>query len=200
MKEQVNAQKQLNEQQHRQQLEEQSQRIAASMAAEKQKETVQNPEFLKQLQDPDADTDLWDWVEDEIGPPLSGAHILGNRSDHYEEQQELLNRNLVERLITERTPGRLLREKPHLLALAQGIQGTSEYPEPTEHPEFRAPLTSRKKRVIRQVAEIITQRQTLSIEGEGLTAASTATVENRTVTNEEQDATGATSRLKGVFK
>jgi len=200
MNDQINAQKQLNEQTHKQKLEEQSQRMAASMAAEKQQETIQNPEFLKQLQDPDANTDLWDWVEDEIGPPLSGAHILGNRDDHYEEQQELLNRNLVERLIAERTPGRLLRENPRMLALAQGIQGTPQYPDPTNNPRYRAPLTSRKKRVLRQAAEIITQRQSLSIDAEGLNAASTATVENRTVTNEEQEASGATSKLKGVFK
>lgn len=187
-------------QQHEYRKGEIGQRAATQIAAEEAQHRVKNPEFLKQLQDPDVDSDLWNWVEDELGPPLSGAHILGNRSEHFEEQQSLLNRNKAQRMVAERSPGRLLREHPRLLALAQGIRGTKQHPDPTKHPEFRDPLTPRKERVIRDAAEVMTNRQTLSIDGAGLDATANATVENRTVTNEERDEGGLKSRAKEVFR
>jgi len=187
------------EQQHRNALEQSSHSAAVRAAAEKEQKYLQNPEFLGQLQDPDADSDVFDWVEDELGPELSGAHILGQRGDHYEEQQELLNRNVVNRLSAERNPGRLLKNNPMMLAQAQGAEATEQYPDPTEHPKYREPLTSRKKRVTKSAAEIITNRQTLSIGGRGVDAVSTATVENRTVTDEREEKTKATDRIKGVF-
>lgn len=177
----------------------QSHQVAAQMAAE-DKRHLKNPEFLKQLQDPDVDTDLWDWIEDEMGPTLSGAHILGNRSEHYEEQQELLNRNKVERTIAEREPGRLLKENPLLNALAQGIRGTKEWPDPTQNPAYREPLTSRKQRVIRDTGEVMTNRETLSIDARGLDAVATATVENRTVSNEEKQKQGIRGKVGEVFR
>jgi len=186
--------------QHEMNLEQSSHSAAVQAQLENEQRRVENPEFLKQLQDPDVDSELWDWVEAEIGPPLSGAHILGVRDESYEEQQELLNRNKVRRLEAERTPGRLLRENPRMLAQAQGITGTKQYPDPTTHPQFRDPLTSRKKRVIRDAAEIMTQRQSLSIGGRGIDAVSTATVENRTVTNEEQEASGIRGKASEVFR
>lgn len=188
------------DQQQQNSIEQQSHATAVKAAAQKEEKHLHNPEFLGQLQDPDADTELWDWVEDELGPLLSGAHILGQRGDHYEEQQELLNRNVVQRLVAERTPGRLLKENPRMLAQAQGFSGGRENPDPTQHKEFREPLTSRKKRVLRDTAEIITNRQSLSIGGRGVDAVSTATVENRTVTNEREESSATTERLKGVFK
>lgn len=190
----------LMEDQHRHRIEENSQRAAVQATIEDEQRRVKNPEFLKQLQDPDADTEVWDWVESEFGPLFSGAHILGQRSESYEEQQELLNRNVVKRMEAEGTPGRLLRENPRMLAQAQGLTGTEEYPDPTENPEFREPLSSRDKRAIRNAAEILTTRQTLSIGGRGVDAVSTATVENRTVTNEETEARGIKGRAKKVFE
>ena len=190
----------LQDQQHRLRIEEAQHKAATQMAAKEEKELLKNPEFLKQLQNPDVDTDLWDWVKDELGPTLSGAHILGNRDDHFEEQQELLNMNKVERLVAERSPGRLLRENPRMLAQAQGITGTEEYPDPTDNPKFREPLTPREERVLRDAAEVMTTRQTLSIDGRGVDAVSTATVENRTVSNEERSAGGITERAKGVLR
>jgi hypothetical protein len=177
-----------------------SNRAAMSAIAQEEMEYYKNPEFLKQLQDPDVDTELWDWVEDEWGPAFSGAHILGQREESYEEQQSLLNRNAAERMIAERTPGRLLRENPRMLAISQGITGTDEHPDPTNHPAFREPLTTRKERVVRSSAEVMTNRQTLSIGGRGIDAVSSATVENRTVTKNEEEAKGATGRVKEVFR
>lgn len=194
------SQRQAQQTQHEMRMEQDSHRAAAQIAAEKEAQKVQNPDFLEGLQDPDVDTDLWNWVEDELGPTLSGAHILGHRSEHFEDQQSLLNRNKVERYVAERSPGRLLRENPAMLALAQGIRGSPDHPDPTQNPRFRDPLTPRKERVIRDAAEVMTTRQTLSIGGRGVDAVSTATVENRTVTNEKAEESGVTGRVKKVFR
>lgn len=193
-------QKEALTEQHNLQIEQDSHRAAVKGVAQEQQKFHKNPEFLKQLQDPDVDSELWDWLEDEIGPPLSGSHILGQRDESYEEQQSLLNRNKVQRMVAERTPGRLLKENPRMLAQAQGVSASEQHPDPTQHPEFREPLTSRKERVLRDAAEVITTRQTMSIGGRGVDAVSTATVENRTVTNEQKEASGVTSRAKEVFK
>lgn len=187
-------------QQHEYRVEENSAHAATQMAATQASHYIQNPEFLKQLQDPDVDTDLYDWLEDELAALLSGAHILGQRGEHYEDERSLLNRNVVERLIAERTPGRLLAENPRMYALAQGIQGTAQYPDPTTNPKYREPLTSRKRRVIRDVAEVLTTRQSLSIGGAGVDAVATATIENRSLSNEEAEATGALAKAKGVLR
>lgn len=175
-------------------------KAATQVAAKNEEQYLKNPEFLKQLQDPDVDTDLFDWVQDEFGPVFSGAHILGNRSEHYEHQQELLNRNKVERMVAERSPGRLLRDNPKMNALAQGIQGTPQYPDPTQNPAYRGPLTSRKERVIRDAGEVMTNRETLSIDARGLDAVATATVENRTVSNEEKKTGGIRGKVSEVFR
>lgn len=177
-----------------------NQQAATQVAAQNEEQYLKNPEFLKQLQDADVDTDLFDWLEDEFGPVFSGAHILGNRSEHYEHQQELLNRNKVERMVAERDPGRLLRENPKMNALAQGIQGTHTHPDPTQNPAYRGPLTSRKQRVIRDAGEVMTNRETLSIDARGLDAVATATVENRTVSNEETKKGSIRGKVSEVFR
>lgn len=187
------------DEQHRRQIEQTSHQAAVSAAAEQQRKQVQNPEFLSQMQEPDVDTDVYDSLEAELGPVLSGSHILGQREESYEEQQSLLNRNVVQRVIAEANPGRLMKENPKMLAQAQGVDATKQNPDPTTRGEFRPPMSSAEKRGIRQAAEVITTRQTLSIGGRGVDAVSSATVENRTVTNESEEASGAASRLSGVF-
>jgi hypothetical protein len=61
-------------------------------------------------------------------------------------------------------------------------------------------MRSRKKRVVRDAAEVATNRQSLSIDGRGLDAVSNVTVENRSVSQEEQSSDGVASRAKEVFR
>lgn len=187
-------------QQHEMQKDRQGQQAAMQMATN-DRHRIKNPEFLKQLQDIDLDGDLYGWIEDELGPLTSGAFILGNRSASYEDQQMFLNWNKGERIIAEQSPGRLVRQNPYLNAIMQGIKGTPQYPDPTQNPEYREPLAkSRERRVIRDAMEPITNFQTLSIDNKGLDAAANATVENRTVSNEEQEKAGVGGRIKKVFE
>jgi len=185
--------------QHELGIEQQANQAATQMAAEKQQELVKNPKFLAELQEADIDSDVFDWIEAESGPLTSGAHIIGNRGDHFEEQQLWLNRNKVERMITERSPGRLLRENPEMNALAQGVRHWRVGEGPESDKRYRAPISSRKKRVLRDAEEVITTRQSLSIEGRGLDAVANATVENRSVQSEEAES-NIKSRASKVFE
>lgn len=194
-------QEQIIDKQHENKQAQQGSRVGLQMAAESQRERVENPDFLGKLQEADVDTAAYDWIEEEVGPLLSGSHILGNRGEHYETVAEMLDRNKVERMIAEANPGRLLRENPRMLALAQGIRGSADHPDPTDNPAFREPLSSREKRVLRDAQEVATNRKTMSIDHEGLDAVSNVTVENKTVSNEEaEEAGGVVGKIKGVYK
>jgi hypothetical protein len=176
--------------------------MAAAMqtATEHQQETLFNPNFFDELRDSDVDGDLYDWLEAELGPVFSGAHIVGYRDEHYPQQRDLLNRNAAERIIAERSPGRHLRQHPKLNALAQGLAGTSEYPNPTDNPAYRAPLTQAKKRVIRAAMEVATTQQSLATQGYGLDSVTTATAEHRTVNRDSESGRGMVGRATEVFR
>lgn len=195
----MNEQKEYAQFNHDLGIEQQEHQAATQMAAEQAQELVKNPKFLAELQEADLDSDVFDWVEDELGPLVSGAHIIGNRSEHYEEQQMWLNRNKVERMICERSPGRLLRENREMHALAQGVRHWKVGEGPESDQAYRAPITSRKKRVVRDSEEVITSRQSLSIDGRGLDAVANATVENRSVQSEQQQS-DMKSRASKVFE
>lgn len=190
------------EKQHELRKEQTSHQAATQTAMQQEQETYKNPDFLSKLQDPDIDTEAFDFLESELGPLTSGAHIIGNRGPHYEEYSEMLDRNRIERVIAERNPGRLMRENPRMLALSQGVRGWKKGVDKSEWEDmgYRPPLTPRMKRAIRSAADVITNRHSLAIEGRGLDAVSTVTVENKKVNTEQEEASGAVSKVKGVFK
>jgi len=76
------------------------------------------------------------------------------------------------RLIAEGTPGRLLKDRPKLNAIAQGVSSPNDS-------QFREPLTPREKRAINGGAEIAADLMALSKNRAGLDATTTATTENR---------------------
>jgi len=200
MSDDIQEQKQLAEQQTELGKEQTAHSTGMQIAAESHREKVENPDFLGKLQEPDIDTDLFDWLHDEIGPVASGAHILGNRAEYYEEYATLKNQNKAERLVAEREPGRLLKQNPAMLAQSQGVTGWAQGEGPASQPDYRAPLTSKKKRALRDAMEVLTNRQTMSIDARGLDAVSTVTVENKRVDSESQEASGAVSKAKEFFK
>lgn len=197
---QTNDQKQINEQQAELSQRQAEHRAGIQMAAQQQEKTLQNPQFLQQLQEPDLNTELFDWLEDEIGILASGSNIKGVRGDHYADQQSLLVKNAIERVLAEGTPGRLLAENPRMHAQAQGIEADRRHPDPTMHPHYDDPITSKERRALRQAKEAIVNHQSLSIEGRGIDAVANATVESRNIKQDETEATGITSRIQGVFR
>jgi len=197
---QIDDRKHLTEHQTEQSKEQAEHQAAVQMAAEQSRRTVKNPEFLSQLQEADLDTDLHDTLEDEIGVLASGSNIKGVRGETYAEEQDLLVKNAIERVIAEGSPGRLLRENPRMHAIAQGLTGTRQYPDPTDRPGYTEPVDSSDRRALRHAKDAIVNHQSLSIEGRGIDAVANATVERRSVDQSETEASGMTGRLKGVFR
>jgi len=186
--------------QHAQQMEQTANQVATDMAAQEAQHTVKNPRFLEELKEADIDSPVFDWVEAELGAMVSGGQIVGQRGEHFEEQQEYLVPNELERVIAERSPGRLLRENPELNALSQGIRGWEMGTGPETDPEYRAPISSRKRSALRRGKTAIVSRQNLATGGRGLDAVANATVENRKVSNKERKEGAVTSRAKEVFR
>lgn len=153
-----------------------------------------NPSFLERIQDPDVDSEIHDWLVAEFPALFSGAHIVGQRQDHYEEQQEFLNRAKAERFITENDPGSLLQRHP---SVAMSMDG--ETPE-SHHDAHAHALTTDERAVVRNGMEVATTRQSLAVGARGLRSVTTATSETRTVRQEtDDDDSGLIGSATGVF-
>lgn len=153
-----------------------------------------NPSFLERIQEADVDSEIHDWLQVEFPALFSGAHIVGQRADHYEQQQEFLNRAKAERFVTENNPGSLLQRHPDVAASMTG-----------ETPDDRAEchahaLSTDERRVTRNAMEVATTRQSLAVGARGLRSVTTATSETRTVRQETDDEDGSLlASATGVF-
>lgn len=162
---------------------------ATQMSRKLVDEVTRNPEFVDEFTDPDADTDVYDWVEDELGPEFSRAHVFGYRDESYERKAEWLDLNAAERLIVERTPGRTLRKHPDVLRVMQdaAYDPESDLSLQAQRANYRPPATQDQRRVIRAGYEVVTNRKSLSVGGKGTDALTTATAEHRTVHNRDEE-------------
>jgi hypothetical protein len=129
-----------------------------------------NPGFLAQLQDFDLDGSEHP-VTQILGPLDSGAAILGNREEAYENQQRWLNQNRAERMVTEGNPGRLCRGR--LRQLAWHVHERDE----KDPPALRSPD---EKRAIRDAMERITNVESLSKDARLLRALTESVAVTRT--------------------
>jgi hypothetical protein len=155
-----------------------------------------NPDFLAKLQEADIDTDKHPWLEDLLGPELSGAQILGNRERDYENWVKFGDENTAERIIAEGSPGRILADHPELHAFWQGLRSL----EADKHPEYQEPIqTEEQKRQTRAGMEVATNRKTLAIDGKGIDSVATATTENRTVRNDEGESQSVREKLADML-
>jgi hypothetical protein len=136
-----------------------------------------NPSFLRRIQDADLDSDVHNWLEDEFPALFSGAQIVGQRSGHYEQQQEFLNRAKAEKYIAESTPGALLQRHPGVHATMEGVS----------RDQVLDAISSDERRVVRGAMEVATGRQGLAVGARGLRSVTTATSETRTVRHENDD-------------
>lgn len=150
---------------------------AQRAASQKLQERLENPEFFDQLRDLDIDTTAYPWVEDLLGPLQSGAHLIANREPGYEQEARWLDRNRAERMVAERSPGRLCRGKT--LEIAQGVHKRDDA---SKRPRF----TSDQRRVMRDAMEAVTNYKTLGIETAGLSSVTEATAVSRVEKSEEE--------------
>jgi len=153
-----------------------------------------NPGFFDETTDLDLSTELFDWLENELGAKGSKAQTLGNRPESFAESQELLNRNQAERMIAEREPGYLVKKNPAVNAVWQGVEsmGDADAVTPIEQ--------DRVRRQYRDMAEVLTTRETLAIDGKFVDALTKATTETHHREQTEDDASQTTKRLRSMFK
>lgn len=165
-------------------------------ASSRVEENIMNPSFQAQLEEADLDSDEFPWIEDELGPELSGSHITGNRDpEEYEREVKWLDANKAERIIAEKNPGRLLRQNPSMLKLAQQPNQRMVDDENIEEPMVR----SKDRRAVRSGMEVVTNRKALSAGMSGLDATTTATAETRHMTNESEESSGLRERAKSLY-
>lgn len=167
-------------------------RTAAAAASKKVDETLMNPNFFEELKKHGVDNDLYDWVSEEMGPELADGQMVGHRDPHHAHRREWLDQNHIERMIAERSPGRLIKNKPYLLAVAQDCAGPDD-------PEYRAPLTDPKRRVLRSGQDVATNRKTMAVDGYGVEAVTTATHETRSVNNTDEQKSRSERASRRIF-
>jgi hypothetical protein len=160
-------------------------------AARSQEHKIENQQFLNELRKADLDSEVFGSIQQQYPSWFSGAHAVTNRSDSWDQESDLLMMNKRERAYAERNPGRLLKDRPMLLAIAQGNTGDAR-PQPDQ------PMQSAGRRAVYGAAEVAADLMTLSKDGAGLEATTTATTETR-VTRESDSETTA-SKVGKVFE
>lgn len=178
-------------------------------AAEHKERTVHNEDFLNELrkaditpEDGEFDADL----EQEFADWFSGAHAVSNRGDDWDLMADLIMRNKRERAVAERRPGRLLRDRPWMLAAMRGdesppaeayrMDGIPGDPDEWESKTARMqtstqPMTSEQMSRVFGAAEVAADLMTLSRNAAGLESVSTVKTETN-VRREEEDQSTAT--------
>jgi hypothetical protein len=189
-----------------------SQQVAQQAAMSKQQERLQNPRFLDALRDADIDSELVDWLEDEYPDWFSGAHAISNRGEQYDVVADLQMFNKRERRYAERDPGRLLKDRPFLLAAAQGadsppagaytgegIPGNEEFwADRIAAKEIaRMPMNSDEQSAMFGGAEVAASLKALAAQAAGLDSVSTVKTESEVHREESEQSTK--ERLGGMM-
>lgn len=160
-------------------------------ASRHQEHKIENQQFLNELRKADIDSEVFGSIQQQYPSWFSGAHAVTNRGDDWDLESDLLMQNKRERAFAERNPGRLLEDRPMLLAIAQGNTRDAR-PNPDN------PMQSADRRAVYGAAEVAADLMTLSKDGAGLEATTTATTETR-VTRESDKETAA-SKVGKVFE
>ena len=195
-----------------------AQRAGLQAASEHQQRTVHNEDFLNELrkadltpEDGEFDADL----EQEFMDWFSGVKAVTNRGDEWDLEADLIMQNKRERAVSERRPGRLLRDRPFMLAAMQGVESPpasafarSDIPGDTDYWEAKIdrnkletptqPVSSAQQSRIYGAAEVAADLMTLSRNAAGLESVSTVKTETNVRREEEEESTA--SRVGRVFE
>jgi hypothetical protein len=196
-----------------QQLRANAQQVAMRAAAEQKERTVHNEDFLNELRKAGIDSETFDWIEEEYPTWFADAHAVANRGDDYELEADLKMMNKRERAVTEGRPGRLLRDRPFLLASMrgdesppldayqrEGIPGDAEYwrEQTLRKDTSQPPISSEEQSRIYGGAEVAADLMTLARNGVGIDSVSTVKTETTTRKQEEED--GTASRVGRILE
>jgi len=190
--------------QEEQQLTANAQQTAQRLAADRKERTVHNENFLVELRKLGLDSDTYDWLDEEYPDWNADIRAVTNRGDRWHTQADLIMANKRERAVARERPGRLLRNRPFLLATMQGadsppleaydeagIPGTREYwKQRTKRADTtRPPITSEEKARIYGMADATADKMALSRNGAGLDSVSTVKTESSIRRQEQEEKT-----------
>jgi len=179
---------------------------ALRAAAEHKERTVHNEDFLNELRKADLESDTFDWIEEEYPSWFSGAHAVTNRGDEWDLEADLIMQNKRERAVAESRPGRLLRDRPFLLASMRGdetpqldaydrddVPGERNYWADivARGDETNDPVTSEDMSRIYGAAEVAADLMSLSRNAAGLESVSTVKTETNVRRQEEDESTAS---------
>jgi len=179
---------------------------ALRAAAEHKERTVHNEDFLNELRKADLESDTFDWIEEEYPSWFSGAHAVTNRGDEWDLEADLIMQNKRERAVAESHPGRLLRDRPFLLASMRGdetpqldaydrddVPGERNYWADivARGDETNDPVTSEDMSRIYGAAEVAADLMSLSRNAAGLESVSTVKTETNVRRQEEDESTAS---------
>jgi len=169
-----------------------------------------NPQFYERFtQSSVFESDRWSSLANDLQPWLADDHILGNRRPVYRVQQQMLNKTRAEQAIVGSSPGVRLRQKPLLNALAQGCSpelddvvpltpaGQSSIDISAEG--YFSPMDSDERAVVGDLAKVATSRMSMSVDKAGSDALTTATSENVTRREDQEESSGRLAGLGKVF-
>lgn len=201
------------EAQEAQQLRVQAANAAMRSAAEQKERTIHNEDFLNELRAADLESEQFGWIEEEYPHWFSGAHAVTNRGDEWDLESDLIMQNKRERAVAENRPGRLLRDRPWMLAAMQGaesppldayedgaIPGSREDWQPivARKQLSRTPVSSEEQSRIYGAAEVAADLMSLSRNAAGLESVSTVKTETNVRREEEEESTAG--RVGRVFE
>ena len=202
------------EAQENRQLTSTAQQAGLRAAAEHSRETVHNANFLNELRAADLDDDSeGKSLEDRYPSWFSGAHAVTNRGDDWDFQADLIMKNKRERVVAQRRPGRLLRDRPFLRATMNGDDSPAidayqqqDIPGSTQHWKKKLAgmdtsdeiVDSETRAKIYGAAEVSADLMTLSKNGAGIEAVSTVKTETSVQRQEQEDSTA--SRVGKIFE
>jgi len=179
---------------------------AQQIAANHKERTIHNEDFLNELRKVDIDSEEYQWVEKRYPEMFSGIRAVSNRGDHWAQESDLRMANKRERAIAEARPGRLLRNRPFMLAAMRGdetppasayneadIPGSPDYwqQKVAAMETTDSPITSEKVRVINGAAEAAADLMSLSRNAAGLDAVSTVKTDSTVRKQSEEDSTAS---------
>jgi hypothetical protein len=196
-----------------QQMRASAQQVAMQAAAEQKQRTVHNEDFLHELRKAGMDSETFNWLEEEYPTWFADAHAVANRGEGWDTEADLKMMNKRERAVAESRPGRLLRDRPFLLAsmrndesppldayLQSDIPGSADYWQDVtlRKDTTQKPMSSEQMSRVYGAAEVAADQMTLAREGVGLESVSTVKTETTTRRQEEKDSTA--SRLGKVME
>lgn len=183
-----------------------AQRMGLRSATEHNEQTVHNERFLNELRKAGIDSESFDWIEEEFPTWFAGPHAVSNRGNDWDLMADLGLRNKRERAIAQDRPGRLLRDRPFMLAVMQGADSPpAEAYQPAEVPgnqEYwnrvlrnleiaRTPVSSEEFSRIYGAAEVAADLWSLSRNAAGLESVSTVKTETNVRRAEETNETAS---------